>query len=112
MKFSFHPDAEKEFFDAIDYYEECRANLGLEFADEVYSTIQRIIQFPNAWHPMGDDIRRCLTNRFPYGIIYYKKDDEIIILAVMQLNRKPDYWKDRQSLLKDDNKYEEANEKP
>ena len=31
MKFSFHPDAEKEFFDAIDYYEECRANLGLDF---------------------------------------------------------------------------------
>ena len=61
---------------------------------------------------VGDDIRRCLTNRFPYGIIYYEKDDEIIILAVMQLNRKPDYWKDRQSLCEDDNKYEEANEKP
>ena len=43
---------------------------------------------------------------------YYKRDDEIVILAVMQLNRKPDYWKDRQSLFKDDNKFEEANEKP
>ncbi len=108
MKFSFHPDAENEFFKAIDHYEECSANLGLEFAYEVYSTIQRIVRFPNAWHPMGDDIRRCLTNRFPYGVIYYKRDDEIVILAVMQLNRKPDYWKDRQRLFENDHDYEKG----
>ena len=36
-----------------------------------------------------------LTNRFPFGIIYYQQDDEIIILAVMQLNKKPNYWVDR-----------------
>ena len=41
------------------------------------------------------DIRRCLTNRFPFGVIYYQKDNEIIILAVMQLQRKPNYWKSR-----------------
>ncbi len=104
MNFSFHPDAEKEFFEAIDYYEECRANLGLEFANEVYSAIQRIIQFPNAWHSMGDNIRRCLTNRFPFGVIYYKKDNEIAILAIMQLNKKPDYWKERKSTFENDNK--------
>ena len=89
MKFSFHPEAEEEFFEAIDYYEKCKDNLGLEFANEVYNTIQRIIQFPDAWHIIEGNIRRCLTNRFPYGVIYYKKNDEIIILAIMQLNRKP-----------------------
>jgi len=92
MQYSFHPDAEIEFNISIDYYEECQKNLGLEFANEVYTTIQRILNFPNAWQVLDSDIRRCLTNRFPFGIIYYQKNNEIIILAVMQLNRKPNYW--------------------
>jgi len=35
MKYLFHPDAEQEFNAAIDYYEECKTGLGLEFANEV-----------------------------------------------------------------------------
>jgi len=95
MTYSFHPDAEAELNASVDYYEECQTNLGLEFAHEVYKTIQRVISFPDAWQKLNEDIRRCLTNRFPFGIIYYQKDDEIIILAVMQLQRKPNYWKTR-----------------
>ena len=95
MTYAFHPEAEVEFNHAIDYYEECKEGLGLEFAGEVYKTIQRILQFPDAWQLLDKDNRRCLTNRFPFGIIYYKNNDEIIILAVMQLSRKPNYWKDR-----------------
>ena len=53
--------------------------MGLEFANEVYETIQRILDFPNAWQSLDNDIRRCLINRFPFGIIYYQRDDEIII---------------------------------
>jgi len=48
MKYFFHPDAENELNIAIDYYEECKKGLGIEFAKEVQKTIQRIIQFPNA----------------------------------------------------------------
>ena len=95
MTYSFHPDAELELNQAIDYYEECQVGLGLEFADEVYKTVQRILAFPNAWQSLGEGNRRCLTNRFPFGVIYYKREQEIIILAVMQLNRKPNYWKSR-----------------
>jgi hypothetical protein len=35
MKFSFHPEAEREFVEAIDYYEQHKENLGLDFAAEV-----------------------------------------------------------------------------
>ncbi|MEX2436959.1 MAG: type II toxin-antitoxin system RelE/ParE family toxin, partial [Candidatus Paceibacterota bacterium] len=31
----------------------------------------------------------------PYGIIYLIEADEIIILAIMNLRRKPGYWKSR-----------------
>jgi len=95
MKYSFHPSARAELNDSVDYYEDCRPGLGLGFAEEVYSTVQRIIRFPEAWPPLSPNSRRCLTNRFPYGLIYQVLEDEILIVAVMQLNRKPGYWKDR-----------------
>ncbi len=95
MRYSFHPDAELELNIAVDYYEECKTNLGSEFAYEVQKTIQRILEFPTAWQKLDGDIRRCLTNRFPFGVIYYQRNTEIVILAIMQLQRKPNYWKER-----------------
>ncbi len=95
MKFKFHPEAEIEFNNAIDYYEGTKNSLGLEFALEVYETIHRIIEFPKAWQKMTLQTRRCLTNRFPFGIIYYIKNDILIIVAVMHLNKEPSYWKNR-----------------
>lgn len=70
MKYSFHPVAERELNKAIDYYNECQDGLGLEFAKEVYSTIQNILSFPQAWTPLSKNTRRYITNRFPYGVIY------------------------------------------
>ena len=95
MNYSFHPEAEKEFLSAIDYYEEHKFGLGSEFAIEVYSTIENIISIPTAWPLLAFDMRRCLTQRFPYGIIYSIEEDNIFILAVMHLYREPDYWKSR-----------------
>ena len=95
MNYSFHPSAKIELSEAVYYYETCRPGLGTEFAKEVYSTILRLIEFPESWSPLTKNTRRCLTKRFPYGVIYQIEDDQILIIAVMQLNRKPDYWKNR-----------------
>ncbi len=48
MSYWFHPDAESEFNQAIDYYEEIETGLGYDFAIEVYTTIQRSLIYPNA----------------------------------------------------------------
>lgn len=40
MIYLFHPDAEEEFNQAIEYYEEIETGLGYDFAVEVYSTIK------------------------------------------------------------------------
>ncbi len=95
MNISFHPDAKQELYTAIDYYEKCQKGLGLEFAKEIFSTIQRIAQFPEAWAKLSKNTRRCLVNRFPYGVIYQKDIGHINIIAIMQLNKKPNYWKKR-----------------
>ncbi len=95
MNFSFHPEAEKEFVEAIDYYEEREENLGLDFAAEVYAAISRAAEHPRAWPVLEDEVRRCQTIRFPYAVLYSQEPDGIFILAVMHLHRHPDYWKDR-----------------
>ena len=95
MTFSFHPEAEVELFAAIDYYEECEAGLGCDFSVEVCSAIKNVLDYPNAWPFIEGDIRRCLTNRFTYGILYSIEEDDIFILAVMHLHRSPNYWKHR-----------------
>jgi len=63
---------------------------------EVYSTIKRSVEFPDAWTVFEGEIRRSLVKRFPYGILYSKEQKGIFIVAVMNLYRQPEYWKHRQ----------------
>ena len=95
MNFFFHPEAEIEFVQAVDYYEEVEKDLGLDFTFEIYSTIERVLAHPLAWPVIDDDIRRALVRKFPYGILYSQIEEDIYIIAVMNLNREPDYWKNR-----------------
>ncbi len=95
MKYTFHPAAEKELSESVDYYEESQKGLGAEFLREIYRTIQNIVTFPDAWSPLSTSTRRCLSKRFPYGIVYQVTKNEVLIIAVMNLNREPDHWKGR-----------------
>ncbi len=95
MNFSFHPEADEEFIEAVAYYEGCETALGLDFSREVYASIQNALDYPTMWPEIDDDIRRCLVHRFPYAVLYSCEPDGIFILAIMHLHRDPDYWKHR-----------------
>jgi len=95
MKFYFHPQANTELDETVQYYENCQIGLGLEFAGEIYAAIQRIIEYPDAWSVLSENSRRCLVNRFPYGVIFQIKSDALRIIAVANLHRKPGYWQKR-----------------
>ena len=89
------PEADQEFLDAIDYYETQQAGLGEDYYTEIMATVTRIANSPKAWPVLESDNRRCLTHRFPYGVLYSVDKEIIYILAVMHLRRQPDYWKHR-----------------
>ncbi|OQB39114.1 MAG: hypothetical protein BWY05_00116 [Euryarchaeota archaeon ADurb.Bin165] len=97
MNFYFHPEAEQELFQAVSYYERCRPGPGVEFSHEVYLAITRILQFPDSYTWFKKNNRRCILNRFPYGFLYSVRmtNKSIIILAVMNLHRRPERWNDR-----------------
>lgn len=95
MKLRFHPAAALELEEAIFYYEQRQIGLGKQLNQEIKSTVQLIKAHPQAWTIIGNNIRRTLVRRFPYGVLYSLGKDEICILALMHLNREPNYWKNR-----------------
>jgi hypothetical protein len=87
--------AEQELADVVDYYNEQCPGLGFEFAAEVKSTLSRIVSFPNAWPLFSQRTRRCMTNRFPYGVLYQIRTNHILVTAIMHLKRDPKKWQEQ-----------------
>jgi hypothetical protein len=87
--------ARSELAEAIDYYESQEPGLGAQFAEEVKRTLERILQYPEAWAPLSKRTRRCRTNKFPYGVIYQARGDVLLIVALMHLRREPSTWRGR-----------------
>jgi len=95
MNVEFLAPACVEFAETVKYYETQRPGLGSEFAAEVRRTIERILEYPEAWSLLSRRTRRCPTNRFPYGIIYQVRGDTLLIIAGMHLHRAPRSWRAR-----------------
>lgn len=95
MKIKFLEEAQLELDDAIGFYNTESKGLGSVFLQEVLNAIERIANYPDAWHPLSANTRRCQTRRFPYGLIYSIQKDFILIISVSNLHRKPDHWADR-----------------
>ena len=90
MTVRFLSRARQEWLDAIEYYNEQRAGLGYEFAQEVDRAVTRVAQFPEGWTKVGPRTRRALLDRFPYGLLYTIAPEGIIVTAVMNLRKRPD----------------------
>jgi len=95
MRYEFAQAAREEFISTIEYYELQQSGLGLSFSEQVRAAIDRIIDFPDGWTPLDSTFHRCLVKQFPHALIYTVKDQVVIITAVMNLHRKPDYWRNR-----------------
>jgi hypothetical protein len=95
MKVNFLEIAQIELNDAIEYYNYEVAGLGDAFLTAILNTLERIGEFPEAWQSCSKRTKRCQTRRFPYGIIYQIRENEILVVAVANLHRKPDYWEGR-----------------
>lgn len=96
MEYTFHPAAEAELNEAIDYYESIEPGLGIDFSEEAYHAVARAAQHPKAWSFVREPVRRSPLKRFPYGILYSETAVGIYILAVMNFHREPFYWSSRQ----------------
>jgi toxin ParE1/3/4 len=91
-----HPEARREFNDAIDYYERESPGLGLLFTNEVDTGFARIREYPDAAQEVAKRARGLMLAKFPYSLIYEIRDDCLVVLAVAHHRKRPYYWRVRQ----------------
>ena len=95
MRYDLHPAALEEYLEAALWYANRDQNVALRFIACVEDAIDRVVESPQRWRVMEEDVRRCLTHVFPYAILYTIENDFILIVAVMHASREPGYWKER-----------------
>jgi hypothetical protein len=95
--FAFHREADAEFIEALQDYTGISPELGNRFYDEIHRLIADACRTPSTFRFIRKPVRRHFTRAFPYGILYVDRPDDIWILAVMPLHRKPGYWTHRLS---------------
>jgi len=91
----FHPAAEVEVLEAksyikIDDEEEA------ELFEQAFSTARDwAISQPLIFRCFEEDFRKIKVGKFHYSLVFRIRGDEIQILAVAHMSRKPLYWKER-----------------
>lgn len=96
MRLTFNELAERELNEAAQYYEHEQGGLGTSFLLEARRCIDAIVSHPQAGALIAGSIRRRLFRRFPYALLYTASSDEVRVLAVMNLHRRPGYWVGRE----------------
>jgi hypothetical protein len=97
MTVVFHPEALAELRAAAVHYSGIDPKLGGDFTDKVDRALDLMESHPEVFPKIDEHVRRCLTRRFPFGILYSVETERIFILAVMHCARRPGYWKHRPS---------------
>jgi plasmid stabilization system protein ParE len=100
LNLSILPVAELEAAQAAIWYEEQRIGLGDEFLDDLRAAFERIHEMPNLFpvleHYSGThNVRRCQLKRYPYLTIFANRPEELLIVAVAHVRRRPLYWLER-----------------
>lgn len=97
MSYSFLPEAETEYLEAVRFYEGVRTGLGESLIAEFEGVIALAVARPKSWrevHPAG--IRRIGLKRFPYAVFYrILPDNSLQITAFAHHRRRPGYWASR-----------------
>ena len=95
-----HPDAREEFLDALDWYDDHANGLGRRLLTEFNANLTLIRTWPEAApryrgrvnHP---GLRAKSLRSFPYRIISFVRDAEVVVVAYAHAKRRPGYWRKR-----------------
>jgi plasmid stabilization system protein ParE len=99
MKIEILHEAEGELYEAIAYYEEIEAGLGVRLKEEVRAAIQWIAANPEVPKLRPKGYRRVNLKVFRFYVPYFIWNDTAWILAVAHGSRHPEYWIERKSKL-------------
>jgi plasmid stabilization system protein ParE len=89
------PEAEAELAEAFEWYERRVPGLGADFLTAVDAALDSLLSNP-LQHPLiYKVVRRALTRRFPYQVLFVVEADVVTVIAVFHGTRDPKIWRDR-----------------
>jgi toxin ParE1/3/4 len=87
--------AHGDLLEARAFYGKARREARIGFNREVRRAIALLREHPEAGKPAGRTAREYVLDVYPYTLVYYIADGEIVIAAVAHQSRDPDFWHGR-----------------
>ncbi len=91
MTVSIQPSALADLRRGFRFYEKQEEGLGSYFLDTLYSDIDSLRLYAGI-HPFHfGKFLRLLSKRFPFAVYYEMRGDNVLVRAVLDLRRNPDW---------------------
>ena len=93
MSYRFDPAAKAELADTVAYYaSHASPKIAQAFLDEFERIIALLIKTPKIGTLGVAGLRIHPLHRFPYSVVYRDTKDQLIVYAVANQRRRPNYW--------------------
>jgi plasmid stabilization system protein ParE len=90
-RITFHPEASKEFKEALHWYEKELSGLGFRFQESIENQLNNIVDNPLLYPKKSGNHREAIVETFPYLIVYklLAQDNIIFVSAIFHTSRNP-----------------------
>jgi len=87
MKLLIRREAEQDIHSAHAWYQQQSPRAARRFLKAIDHTLERVVQFPQAFPLVGGTTRRALLERFPYAVYFCENENRVEVHAVFQQRR-------------------------
>lgn len=88
----FEPAAAREIELAFEWYESRRTGLGAEFLSVIAAAQEILMREPLQFPMTRTPFRWFKLRKFPYGLHYRIRGDEVVIVACLHFRQSPTHW--------------------
>jgi plasmid stabilization system protein ParE len=92
VKSRFHPGAQSDLAEDVEYYDLAAPGLGDRLLAEVRAAVGFLEAFPFGAPSVADEIRGKVLVRFPHTLLYVIEENEVVILGVAHQRQDLQAW--------------------
>jgi toxin ParE1/3/4 len=87
--------AREEGFAEATWYGSQEPDLQARFLAKWKDAENRMPSHPELYRCFDSNLRKCRFDVFPYTLVFRVQENELQVIAVMHMSRRPGYWKER-----------------
>lgn len=91
----FDPRAQRDVDEAITYYAGVHPPAGVGLLDAIDHVLKLVCHHPDAGTLLRRGARKWPLSKFPYLIVYRVEGDDLVVLAIAHMRRRPGFWLER-----------------